>query len=176
MSPAAGPWLQGLPAQLGDECRVLVLGSMPGEASLEAARYYAHPRNRFWPLMGQLCGFDATLDYPQRLAALQQAGIGLWDVIGRCRRRGSLDTAILDEVANDLPGLLARLPQLQAIAFNGGKAAQSFRRHVEPALDPARRDGLAWHALPSTSPANAGFSHDRLLAQWQVLAPWLRHP
>ena len=86
--------LQGLPAQVNARCRVLVLGSMPGMASLQAARYYAHPRNRFWPLMGALCGFDPQLDPAQRLARLQQAGVGLWDVIGRCRRRGSLDAAI----------------------------------------------------------------------------------
>ncbi|HBN52823.1 MAG TPA: DNA-deoxyinosine glycosylase, partial [Stenotrophomonas sp.] len=87
--------LQGLPAQVNGHCRVLVLGSMPGMASLQAARYYAHPRNRFWPLMGALCGFDPQLDYAQRMAGLQAAGVGLWDVIGRCRRRGSLDAAIV---------------------------------------------------------------------------------
>lgn len=173
-----GPWLQGLPAQRGDDCRVLVLGSMPGDASLSAARYYAHPRNRFWPVMAELCGFDPGLAYEQRLAALQQAGVGLWDVIGRCRRRGSLDASIVpgSEVANDLPGLFAGLPALRAVAFNGGKAAQSFRRHVQAQLPDTTRASLAWLALPSTSPANAGSSVQVLTEQWRALAPWLRHP
>lgn len=173
-----GPWLQGLPAQVGEDCRVLVLGSMPGDASLSAARYYAHPRNRFWPVMATLCGFDPSLAYEQRLAALQQAGVGLWDVIGRCRRRGSLDASIVagSEAANDLPRLLARLPAVRAVAFNGAKAAQSFRRHVQGQLPQGTRSSLAWLALPSTSPANAGSSVQVLTEQWRVLAPWLRHP
>jgi len=165
--------LQGLPAQVNAQCRVLVLGSMPGMASLQAARYYAHPRNRFWPLMGALCGFDPQLDYPRRLACLQRSGVGLWDVIGRCRRRGSLDAAIVrgSEVANPLPVLLQGLPRLQAIACNGAAAAQAFERHVRPAL-PAGH-GWAVLALPSTSPANAAWSFERLLGQWRRLSPWL---
>ena len=165
--------LLGLPAQVNAHCRVLVLGSMPGMASLQAARYYAHPRNRFWPLMGALCGFDPALDYPLRLARLQQAGVGLWDVIGRCRRRGSLDAAIVrgSEVANPLPELLGRLPHLRAIACNGAAAARAFERHVRPAL-PAGH-GVTVLALPSTSPANAAWSFARLLDEWRRLAPWL---
>ena len=175
---AQGPWLQGLPAQVADDCRVLVLGSMPGDASLHAARYYAHPRNRFWPLMATLCGFAPGLDHDERMAALHRAGVGLWDVIGRCQRRGSLDAAIVagSEVANDLPALLARLPALRAVAFNGGKAAQSFRRHVQGQLPEATRASVAWLALPSTSPANAGRDLDRLLQDWRQLSPCLRHP
>lgn len=173
-----GPWLQGLPAQVADDCTVLVLGSMPGDASLSAARYYAHPRNRFWPVMASVCGFDPALEYSQRLSALQHAGVGLWDVIGRCQRRGSLNTSIVagSEVANPLPALLARLPGLRAVAFNGAKAAQSFRRHVQAQLPGDQCAALTWLALPSTSPANAGASQARLLEQWQVLSRWLRHP
>lgn len=170
--------LQGLPAQAGRDCRVLVLGSMPGAASLDAARYYAHPRNRFWPLMGMLCGFDAMLDYPRRMQALRDAGIGLWDVIGQCRRRGSLDTAIVrgSEVANALPDLLATLPDLRAVAFNGGKAAQAFARHVAPDVPAHLHARLSWHALPSTSPANAAWDSERLRQPWRVLEPYLRRP
>ncbi len=164
--------LQGLPPQVGEGCRVLVLGSMPGAASLAQVQYYAHPRNRFWPLMAALCGFPTRLDYPERLSALRGAGIGLWDVIGQCRRRGSLDADIVrgSEVANDLPALWRAHPGIRAVAFNGGKAAQAFARHFPRGI-PA--DVAAW-ALPSTSPANASYSFERLLSAWEPLRAQLR--
>lgn len=164
--------LQGLPPQVADGCRVMVLGSMPGAASLAQAQYYAHPRNRFWPLMAALAGFPPGLDYAQRLVALRQAGIGVWDVIGQCRRRGSLDADIVpgSEVANDLPSLWRAHPGLRVVAFNGGKAAQAFARHFPQGLP----DGIQPLALPSTSPANASYSFDRLLAAWEPLRARLR--
>ncbi len=177
--PAAG-LLHGLPPHIRDDCRVLVLGSMPGNASLRAARYYAHPRNRFWPLMAALCGFDPALDYPARIAAVQAHGVGLWDVIGRCRRSGSLDAAIErgSETANPLAARIAALPHLRAVAFNGGKAAQAFARHVVPALPPGRLadegGGIALLPLPSTSPANAAMDLARLHRAWAGLRPWLQ--
>lgn len=169
-----GTLLRGLAPQVDGQARVLVLGSMPGAASLHQAQYYAHPRNRFWPLMAALCGVDAQLDYPQRIARLQQAGIGLWDVIGQCRRTGSLDTAIVrgSEVVNPLAPLMRTLPQLQVIACNGAAAHAAFRRWVQPELPPALA-GLPLLALPSTSPANAAWSLPRLLEQWRQLQPWL---
>lgn len=162
--------LHGLPAQIRDDCRVLILGSMPGEMSLEHARYYAHPRNRFWPLLGALCGFDPALDYDARLRALHAAGVGLWDVIGQCRRRGSLDASIVrgSEVANPLPQRIARLPQLRLIACNGATAALAFRRFVQPQLG-ASAAAIELLALPSTSPANASFSLPRLQQAWSPL-------
>ncbi|MCF7751717.1 DNA-deoxyinosine glycosylase [Bacillus subtilis subsp. subtilis] len=161
----------GFPAQLTDECRVLVLGSMPGIASLQAAQYYAHPRNRFWPLMQALCGVDAALPYPARITALHAAGVGLWDVIGHCQRRGSLDTAIVrgSEVPNALGALVATLPQLRAVACNGGTAYQLFQRFIAPTLQ-ATKPALAIWSLPSTSPANAAWPLPRLQAAWQPLA------
>ncbi|HBK46436.1 MAG TPA: DNA-deoxyinosine glycosylase [Xanthomonadaceae bacterium] len=166
--------LYGLPAQVDEACRVLVLGSMPGAASLAQARYYAHPRNRFWPLMARLLGIEAALDYPRRIAALNGAGVGLWDVIGQCTRTGSLDAAIAPGsiVANPLPELLPRLPRLAAIACNGGTAVQAWRRHVVARLD-ARAAALPVYALPSTSPANAGRSLQALEQAWRVLLPHL---
>ncbi|WP_313173342.1 DNA-deoxyinosine glycosylase [Stenotrophomonas sp.] len=173
----SGALLQGLPAQLSTSCRVLVLGSMPGAMSLHESRYYAHPRNRFWPLMAALCGFDAQLPYAQRLQCLQQSGIGLWDVIGQCQRAGSLDTAIVrgSEVPNPIPALLAGLPQLQAIACNGAAAHTAFQRWIAPALPPLAA-ALPVLALASTSPANAAWSLPRLTGQWQVLQAWLNAP
>nr|WP_251006452.1 DNA-deoxyinosine glycosylase [Stenotrophomonas sp. ISL-67] len=144
---------------------------MPGVASLHAAQYYAHPRNRFWPLMGALTGIDADLPYAERMQALQAAGVGLWDVIGTCERRGSLDTAIVrgSEVPNALPELMARLPQLAAVACNGATAHAAFARYVQPLLG-ARATSLAVWPLPSTSPANAAWPLPRLQAAWQPLA------
>lgn len=163
--------LQGLPPAVREDARVLVLGSMPSEASLRAGQYYAHPRNRFWPLMAALYGVDASAPYPQRIAALNAAGVGLWDVIGQCVRAGSLDSAIErgSEVANPIAALCARLPRLRAIALNGGKAAQAFARYVAPELE-AFDVRPTFVELPSTSPANAGYALPQLQAEWAPLA------
>lgn len=161
----------GLAAQVDDACRVLVLGSMPGVASLQAAQYYAHPRNRFWPLMVLLTRIDATQDYPARLQALRGRGVGLWDVIGECERHGSLDTSIVrgSEVANPLPALIKTLPGLRAIACNGGTAHRAFVRFIQPQLSARDRSLPVW-SLPSTSPANAAWPLPRLQAVWQPVA------
>ena len=112
--------------------RVLILGSMPGAASLAAGQYYAHPRNAFWRILGAVCHFPADAPYAARVAALQAAGIAVWDVLQSCVRPGSLDTAIerSSEVPNDLAGLLVRHPGIGRICFNGGTAEAAFRRHV----------------------------------------------
>jgi len=166
----------GLPAQADGSARVLVLGSMPGALSLREARYYAHPRNRFWPLMGLLCGVDAGAPYPQRLRALRASGIALWDVIGQCRRQGSLDAAIVrgSEVPNPIADLIDRLPHLRLVACNGAAAHRAFIRFIVPTLrQPLSAPVLA---LPSTSPANAAASLPALHQAWQPLAEALRGP
>ena len=165
-----GVLLTGLPPSVGAGCRVLVLGSMPGDASLQAARYYAHPRNRFWPVMASLCGFADDLPYEDRLLALHRAGVGLWDVIGQCERRGSLDARIVrgSEIANPVGEVLVAHRTIEAIALNGGKAAESFRRHVQSGL-PAGRPGAVF-ALPSTSPAHAAMGLEALQDAWSVIA------
>ncbi|WP_425480203.1 DNA-deoxyinosine glycosylase [Xanthomonas cassavae] len=162
--------LQSLPAHIPNDCRVLVLGSMPGNVSLHAAMYYAHPRNRFWPLMQELLGIYAGLAYPARLQALADCKVGLWDVIGQCERHGSLDSAIVADsiVVNPLPVLLTTLPQLRLVACNGAAAMQAWRRHVQPLLS-AHARAVPVLALPSTSPANAAWSLPRLCAAWQPL-------
>ncbi len=164
----------GLPAVADGNARVLVLGSMPGAASLQQARYYAHPRNRFWPLMQQLCGIEAEAAYAVRLKTLQDAGIGVWDVIGRCRRRGSLDASIVpgSEIANPLPAFLQDLPELRLVACNGTVAYRAFMRFIAPEL-PATF-AVPVLALPSTSPANASFRLERLRDAWQPVAEALR--
>ena len=159
-------FLQSFPALVGTAPRVLILGSMPGRASLLAGRYYAHPQNRFWPIMGQLVGASTSLDYAARCDALTGAGIALWDVLARCEREGSLDSAIRDDSAqaNDFPALLARHGSIRAVLFNGAKAESSFLKFVLPALD---TDGLELRRLPSTSPANASQRADYKLDMWR---------
>lgn len=146
--------------------RVLVLGSLPGAASLSAGQYYAHPQNTFWRLIGAAAGRDlAALPYPDRLAALLEARIGLWDVIATATRRGSLDAAIRDPVAADLRGLVATLPELRAVAFNGATAARHGRR--------AELSGPALLDLPSSSPAYAGMPFAEKARRWAVLGRYL---
>ena len=150
------------------DARVLILGSMPGEASLAAAQYYAHPRNAFWPIMGRLFGAGLELPYDERLARLNAAGVALWDVIARCRRPGSLDSAIdRDSVeANDFARLFGACPQIGHVFFNGSVAEAAFRRHVR--LPPGLRP-LRFARLPSTSPAHAARDFAAKLAAWQAV-------
>lgn len=154
------------------QSRVLILGTMPGVASLEAQQYYAHPRNAFWPIMASLLGFAATLPYELRLAQLTANRIALWDVLASCRRPGSLDSNIArdSEQPNDFVGLFGHCRQLRAVACNGGTAYALFRRHVLPVVD---LSGIEVLQLPSTSPAHAGKSFAAKLAEWQQLRTYL---
>jgi hypoxanthine-DNA glycosylase len=144
---------------------VLVLGSMPGPASLRAREYYAHGQNLFWPLMGQACGFDAALPYVRRCTALKAAGIALWDVIGSCRRVGAADAAIAGAVPNDLPGFLRRHPQVERVLCNGALAEKVWRQHFAARLAATHPELLVLR-VPSTSAANAACSRERKLAAW----------
>lgn len=158
--------LQGLPPVVAKDARVLILGSMPGTASLQAGQYYAHRQNRFWPIMGALVGADPALPYAQRLARLGVAGIALWDVLARCEREGSLDAAIRDDtaIANDFAGFFSRHRTIDAVLFNGAKAESCFRRFVAPQLPGLTLD---YRRLPSTSPANAATAATAKLAAWR---------
>ena len=144
--------------------RTLVLGSLPGAASLAAGRYYAHPQNQFWRLLDGVFGFGLlSCAYQERLDVLLEHGIGLWDVIAEAERVGSLDAAIRNEAANDLPGLVGTLPDLRTIAFNGGTAA---RIGMAALGTHAARFRLL--RLPSSSPAHA-VPFDRKLKAWREL-------
>lgn len=165
------PLLTGLAPVAGPGARVLVLGSMPGTASLVQQQYYAHPRNAFWPLMAQLLGFSASLPYAERISALQTGGIALWDVIASCQRSGSLDSAIQHEQLNDFSDFFASQPDLKLIAFNGAKAWHSFKRHVvATGCVPATVQLIS---MPSTSPAHAAMKFEQKLDQWQQLRAFL---
>lgn len=157
----------GLPPVVDDGTRALVLGSMPGQVSLQMQQYYAHPRNAFWRIMSELLGFDGHADYAARLHALRAAGIGLWDVLRLCDRPGSLDSAIVRDSmeVNDFEKLFADRPSIAQVFFNGAKAEQVFRRLVAPNL--ARPP--TYLRLPSSSPANAGVAYDAKLQAWRAV-------
>lgn len=130
------------------DARLLILGSLPGDASLAAQRYYAHPTNQFWRLLGQAIGEElATLDYDARLRQLAAREIALWDVVAEARRQGSLDVSIRASTPNELADYVATHPRLQAIAFNGRTAAAIGRRAI------GIREGLTLIDLPSSSEA-----------------------
>ncbi len=145
--------------------RVLILGSMPGERSLAARQYYAHPQNAFWRILCELLGIDRAATYAERIRALKAARIALWDVLHSCVREGSLDATIEAETANDFAAFFSAHPSIGRVYFNGAKAEASFRRHVLPAL----LTRLRYARLPSTSPAHASLPYARKLAAWRAI-------
>jgi hypoxanthine-DNA glycosylase len=161
---------RGFPPVIGKDARVLVLGSLPGRASLEAQQYYAQPQNAFWRIMGALVGAGPELGYRQRVARLKSSSLALWDVLAAAQREGSLDAAIVRETAivNDFATLFERYRRIDLVCFNGRTAEELFRRRVLPSL-PARFADVALHALPSTSPAHAGMPFALKLERWSLL-------
>ena len=163
--------VRSFPPALGVSPRALVLGSMPGIASLRAVEYYAHPRNAFWPLMQALFGVASEAPYTARVAALNAKGIGLWDVLAECERPGSLDAAIAKESmrVNPIAALVEAHASLRVIALNGGTAARLFDRHVAPMLRARGGGALRVLRLPSTSPAHAARSFAQKREAWRAL-------
>jgi hypoxanthine-DNA glycosylase len=155
-----------LPPVVSPQVRLLVCGSLPGDASLRAERYYAHPQNQFWRLLGGVLGEPlAELAYEDRLKKLVRRGVGLWDTVATARREGSLDGAMRDIAANPLVELAATLPRLEAVGFNGGTAARLGRKALTGSA-------LTLVDLPSSSPA-----YTLPLAvkaeRWAVLRRWV---
>ena len=150
------------------DTRLLVLGSLPGAVSLARQRYYAHPQNLFWRLIGAVIERDLVpLAYEARLEALLDAGVGLWDTVASATRKGSLDADIRLHEASDLGALVATLPELRATAFNGGTSARFERRQLEGV------SGLTLIDLPSSSPAYASLSFERKREAWLALRAYL---
>lgn len=148
---------------------ILILGSLPGEASLAAAQYYANPRNQFWRLVSAVIGLDLVqLEYDARLEHLRAHGIGLWDSIGSATRPGSLDTAIRNVEANPLAMLVSTLPALRCVAFNGAKSASIGGPQL------AGMGEFTALRLPSSSPAHATLTFEAKLEQWTKLRKFLR--
>jgi TDG/mug DNA glycosylase family protein len=158
--------VQSFEPVIGHQPRIVILGSMPGVASLEAVQYYAHPRNAFWPIMGELFGIDNKTTYESRISELEKLPLILWDTLQACYRPGSLDSNIDigSAQANDFPALLRQFPKIRAIAFNGATSEKYFRKLVVPVL-PGVSD-IELLRMPSTSPANAGMSFAQKLDAW----------
>lgn len=147
---------------------ILILGSMPGRASLAADQYYAHAQNAFWRIISELLQLDPASPYAVRVQALKSARIALWDVLRSCKREGSLDSMIATDTqtANDFRAFFRAHPQITQVFFNGAKAEACFRQHV------LRQIGgrvLCYTRLPSTSPAHASLSYARKLEAWRTI-------
>ncbi len=157
-----------IPPVCDRNARCLILGSMPGEASLAAREYYAHPRNQFWEIMARLLRFERELPYRDRLDCLRYHGVALWDMIASCRRKGSLDANIQKHTVthHDIVRLLHRCPGIKVIGFNGREAEHQFRRSgiIDQTGWPI---AIRMHSLPSTSPAMASMSLDEKLRIWR---------
>ncbi|OAJ51306.1 DNA-deoxyinosine glycosylase [Paraburkholderia ginsengiterrae] len=153
--------LRGFPPVTAAHTHTLILGSFPGEASLAATQYYAHPRNQFWKLLGTVLDEPQLheLAYELRLERVLTHGIGVWDVLAACHREGSLDSAIRNATPNDFASLREHAPLLKKVCFNG-KTAGRFAEVIGAA-------GYATLVLPSSSPANAMLSFDQKLRLWR---------
>lgn len=153
--------LQGFAPVLDARVERLILGSFPSKASLAAGQYYAHPRNQFWRLLGELIGEPlAELDYEQRLRRVLRHRIGIWDVIDACEREGSLDSDIRHHRPNDFGRLKALAPRLKRVIFNGATAGRYVREFAAA--------GFETRIAPSTSPAHAARSFEQKLALWRA--------
>jgi len=156
---------EGFSAVSNAHAKVLILGSMPGQRSLAEMQYYAHPRNAFWPIMGSLFDAGPDINYAHRLDRLHEHHIALWDVLQFCERPGSLDSAIKagSAITNNFDQFFSLHPGIQVVFFNGQKASELYRRHVQ-----ASTQRLI--TLPSTSPANAAMSFTEKLRCWSQVA------
>ena len=161
--------IHGFPPISRPDAHTLVLGSMPGRESLLQQRYYAHPRNAFWPIVTDLFDIDAA-DYEQATEGLGRHGIALWDVLKACSRSSSLDSDIDDNsiVTNDFEKFLIHHPHINRVFFNGAKAESVFRKHILPGL-PDSQSKIELQRLPSTSPAHASMSLAEKRQAWMVI-------
>jgi len=159
---------------VGPNPKILILGSMPSVKSLEAVEYYGHPRNQFWPLMGQILGADIPREhlkwpYKKKLTWIQSNGVSIWDVLKSCEREGSLDSDIRNEVPNDIVLFLNEHPSIKLIVFNGGKAESAFKKFFKDIYASGLYEIVK---MPSTSPAyTLGF--EKKLDQWLQIKKYL---
>ncbi len=160
--------LYGFEPIADENSRVLILGSMPSEASLVKGEYYGHPRNAFWPLISAILGESYMSSYEARKAMLLRHGVALWDVVAACRREGSSDAAIRAVTVNDFPAFYLAHQQVRHVYFNGGKAFELYKKHIG-----FSQPDLSYDRLGSTSPAHAvGF--EQRMEDWKRLTVSLR--
>ena len=166
------PHIQSFPPIADATANILILGSMPGKESLRAGQYYAHRRNAFWAIMGELVGASPALPYETRTQQLKSAGIALWDVLASCTRHSSMDADIdaASMCPNDFASFLLKHPYITHVFFNGSMAEQCFRKYAQPLLEPLlEQRPLHYQRLPSTSPAHASMSYQQKLRAWKVI-------
>ena len=156
---------RGFPPVVGEQPKVLVLGSMPSQLSLKQGQYYGNPQNAFWWLMSQMFGFDLALPYESRVALVKQSGVAIWDVVFEAVRPGSMDANIQESalLTNDFATFFEKHPSIVLLVFNGKASQRLFRKHVNAEID------IPQLVLPSTSPAYAAMSRDDKLVQWQQI-------
>lgn len=164
------PQVQSFPPVENPDAHTLILGSIPGKESLRAGQYYAHSRNAFWPIMGELVGAAPALPYEARILKLKSSGIALWDVLASCTRHSSMDADIEADTicANDFASFFLGHPHIKQVFFNGAMAEQCFRKHVLPLLE---HRPLHYQRLPSTSPAHASLRYEQKLTAWENILP-----
>ena len=162
--------IRSFPPISGVDAEVLILGSMPGKASLLAEQYYAHPRHSFWRIIEGVVGIDSALSYEDRCSQLIEHRIAVWDVLKACTRSGSLDSDIVESsiVPNDFEHFFETHTRIRAVYFNGAKAENSYMKYVVPEL-PGAMARLGTARLPSTSPAHASLSFEAKLKKWKVI-------
>jgi len=166
--------ITSFPPVVNDECKAIILGSMPGIKSLDENEYYAHPRNSFWFIMEKLFKVYSDFEYKQRLKLLLNNKIALWDVIESCERKGSLDSSIQDEtvLVNDFADLLLEYQNIKYIFCNGNAAYSAFQKYAMPELE--KFLNIEVYKLPSSSPANARMSLDEKTLSWEIIKQKLK--
>lgn len=162
--------INGFAPIVAKNAKVLILGTMPGVASLLRQQYYGHPRNAFWPIMGALLGMSPELDYAQRGKMLIDNGVAVWDVLQGCNRPGSLDSniALASIRINNFADFFAEYRFIARVFFNGGMAEKLYKKHVIPVL-PQQFSYLEYQRLPSTSPAYASLNPAQKMDAWKVI-------
>ncbi|MDL2293509.1 DNA-deoxyinosine glycosylase [Ruminococcaceae bacterium OttesenSCG-928-D13] len=152
-----------------DACRALILGTYPSPKSFEAQFFYGHPQNRFWPLVAALAGVEAPRTVAEKRALILDGRAALWDTLESCRITGASDASIRDPVPNNVAALVTE-KGITHVFCNGAASHRLYEKFHRPAT------GIAALRLPSTSPANAAFSFERLLEAWQPVAEFLSPP
>jgi hypoxanthine-DNA glycosylase len=158
--------ISSFPPIIDQESKILILGSVPGVKSLEKQEYYGHPQNKFWKIIFELFEVDFTENYVEKIEILKKNKIAVWDAIDTCERKGSLDSEIINEEANDIKNLLQTHPNIRAIFCNGGKSYKNLKKILD------KNSEIPVYLLPSTSPLHT-ISFEKKLEDWKILKTYL---